>query len=91
MAWGSRTSVLDGIDAGTLQTQLTAMQAALLKLQAGASVATVAYSQGDGSRSVSYVVSSIDKLTQAILGVQRQLDLLNGININRRRPILPLF
>ncbi len=87
-----RYSVLDGIDLPTLQSRLTAMQTALLNLQAGASVATVSYTQGDGSQSVTYVQADIGKLTQAILGVQQQIDILNGVpGPRRRRPIMPVF
>lgn len=87
-----RYSVLDGIDAATLQAQLTAMQTALMQLQSGARVVKVSYAQGEGSRSVEYTAANIADLTQAILGVQTQLDTVLGTGVPpRRRPIMPVF
>lgn len=89
---GVRYSILDGLDAVTLQSQLTAMQTALLQLQSGAKVVKVSYAQGEGSRSVEYSTANITDLTHAILGVQQQLDILaGGGSPRRRRPIMPVF
>lgn len=89
---GTRYSVLDGLDLATLQGQLTAMQTALLALQTGSLTVSVSYSQGDGSRSVTYSQANIGSLTQAILNVQQQIDILNGVaGPRRRRPIMPVF
>lgn len=89
---GQRYSVLDGLDLATLQGQLTAMQTALLALQTGSLTVSVSYSQGDGSRSVTYSQANIGSLTQAILNVQQQIDILNGVpGPRRRRPIMPVF
>jgi hypothetical protein len=89
---GTRYSVLDGMDLATLQGQLTAMQTALLALQTGSLTVSVSYSQGDGSRSVTYSQANIGSLTQAILNVQQQIDILNGVaGPRRRRPIMPVF
>lgn len=89
---GTRYSVLDGMDLATLQGQLTAMQTALLALQTGSLTVSVSYSQGDGSRSVTYSQANIGSLTQAILSVQQQIDILNGVaGPRRRRPIMPVF
>lgn len=87
----SRTSILDGLDVSVLQARLTALQLALLDLQAGAKVVTASYAQGDGSRSVTYTAANIADLTQAILSVQSQIDRLTGVCINRRAPLRPLF
>ncbi len=87
----SRTSVLDGIDIATLQSKLSAMQLALLDLQSGKQIASASYSQGDGSKSVTYRADDIGELTQAILMVQTQIDSLQGIRRNRRAPMRPFF
>jgi hypothetical protein len=86
-----RTSVFDGLDVFVLQSRLTALQMALLDLQAGAKVVTASYAQGDGSRSVTYTAANMADLTQAILTVQTQIDRLTGVCINRRAPVRPLF
>lgn len=87
-----RTSILDGIDVGVLQLRLAALQQAYLDLMAGAKVVTASYTQGDGARAVTYTQANIADLTQAILGVQTQIDQLTGAQcINRRAPLRPFF
>lgn len=87
----ARTSILDGLSVTTLQARLTALQTALLDLQAGAKVATASYTQGDGAKTVSYTQANIADLTQTILAVQTQIDRLNGVCLNRRAPLRPFF
>lgn len=86
-----RTSILDGVSIQALQTQLAAMQAAYLQLTSGGKVQSASYTQGDGSRSITYTTANIGDLTQAILAVQTQIDRLNGLCINRRPPLRPFF
>lgn len=86
-----RTSILDGIDVGVLQTRLSAMQQAYMDLMSGGKVEVAAYAQGDGSRSVTYTRANIADLTQAILALQTQIDRLTGQCINRRAPLRPFF
>lgn len=86
-----RTSILDGINVDALRTRLAAMQQAYLDLTTGGKVQVAAYTQGDGSKSVSYTMANIADLTQAILGVQSQIDRLTGVSINRRAPLRPYF
>ena len=87
-----RTSVLDGLSVLDLQARLTAMQLALLDMQAGKFVSRVSYTQGEGGRTVEFAVTSIADLTQAILSLQSQIDRLNGVaGPARRRPIFPVF
>lgn len=86
-----RTSILDGLDVSVLQARLTALQLALLDLQAGAKVVTASYTQGDGAKSVTYSQANIADLTQTILGLQTQIDRLQGVRVNRRRPMAPFF
>jgi hypothetical protein len=86
-----RTSILDGIDITSLQTRLAAMQQAYLDLTSGAKVQVASYTQGDGSRTVTYTQANIADLTQAILAVQTQIDRLNCQTVNRRKPMTPYF
>lgn len=86
-----RTSILDGIDVGVLQSRLAALQQAYLDLMAGSKVVTASYTQGDGARAVTYTQANIADLTQTILAVQTQIDRLTGQCINRRAPMRPLF
>lgn len=87
----TRTSILDGVSVQALQTQLASMQQAYLSLMAGGKIESASYTQGDGSRSISYTKANIGDLTQAILAVQSQIDQLNGVSINRRPPLRPFF
>jgi|HubBroStandDraft_2_1064218.scaffolds.fasta_scaffold109072_2 hypothetical protein len=87
----NRLSILDGVTLGALETQLASMQQAYLALVSGTNVQSASYSQADGSRSVSYNQANIADLTQAIVGVQQQIDSLRSICRNRRRPITPFF
>lgn len=91
MAYGicTRTSIFDGLDLATLQSRLTALQLAMLDLEAGARVAKATYSQGDGSRSVEYTQADRASLTRTILALQSQIDYLNGNPTNRVKPLRP--
>jgi len=86
-----RPSILDGIDVATLQTRLAALQQAYLDLTEGGKTQTAAYTQGDGSKSVTYTAANIGDLTQAILALQTQIDRLTGVCVNRRAPLRPVF
>jgi hypothetical protein len=87
----TRTSILDGISLPVLQARLSAMQLAYLDLTTGGKLESAAYTQGDGSHSVTYTKANIADLTQAIIGVQKQIDLLNGVCTNRRAAMRPFF
>lgn len=87
----NRTSILDGVDVGALRARLSAMQQAYLDLTTGGKVEVASYAQGDGARTVTYTKANIADLTQAILGVQSQIDRLTGQCNNRRAPIRPVF
>ena len=86
-----RTSILDGISLPDLQLRLAALQQIYLELVGGGKVASASYTQGDGARTVSYTQANIGDLTQAILALQSQIDSLNGVCINRRAPMRPVF
>ena len=80
------TGLLTGVDPATLQQWLGQAQAAYAALMTGARVATASYSQGDGSKSVSYTPAQATMLAGWIMQLQRQL----GIG-GRRRPLRPYF
>jgi hypothetical protein len=84
-------SILDGLSLDFLTARLTQMQLAYLDLSSGAKPQVVSYSQADGSKSVSYTQADLGRLAQAIKAVQAQIDALNGVTSNRRRPMRPLF
>jgi hypothetical protein len=86
-----RTSILEGVSVAQLQAQLSQMQQAYLDLSRGAKGESYSYTQGEGGRSVTYTRTNVADLVQAILGVQRQIDMLTGVRVNRRRPIRPFF
>lgn len=86
-----RPSIYDGLDPVVAAAKLQAMQMALLDLQSGAQVATASYSQGDGSRTVSYRATDLAMLTGAIIALQSWLDRQNGVCSNRRKPLRPYF
>lgn len=87
-----RTSILDGVDIGTLQAQLVKMQQAYMDLSTGAKGESFSYSQGEGARSTTFTRANIGQLVQAIIALQTQIDRLSGTgHINRRPPMIPFF
>jgi hypothetical protein len=86
-----RTSILDGVSVTQLQARLAQMQQAYLDLSSGARGESYSYTQGEGAKSVTYTRTNVADLVQAILGVQRQIDMLTGLRVNRRRPVRPFF
>lgn len=87
-----RTSILDGVSVQALQARLSDMQAAYLDLTTGAKIEVASYTQGDGTKSVTYTRANIGALTQSIIALQSQIDRLTGVAIqNRRAPLRPYF
>lgn len=86
-----RTSILDGVDVSALQARLAQLQQAYLDLSSGAKGESFSYTQGDGTKSVTYTKANIADLTQAILTLQTQIDLASGVSVNRRRPMRIYF
>jgi hypothetical protein len=86
-----RTSILDGVDVGILQSRLASLQQAYLDLSSGARGETYSYTQGEGAKSVTYTRANLGDLTQAILLVQTQIDRVNGVRNHRRAPLRPYF
>ena len=71
---GSTSSItLQGVPPGTLQAWLSAAQNALATLMTGQMVATVAYQNGSGNRSVTYTKANIADLRAWIMELQTAL------------------
>lgn len=79
--------VLQGVPAATLSAWLAVAQQAYADLMSGGKVVTASYSQGDGSRSVTYTMASMVNLQVWIGQLQRAL----GQPYQSRRPMRPYF
>lgn len=75
------SGILAGMERVQLQAMLTQAQAALIELQMGKKGVSFSYTQGDGTRSVSYQPTSIADVSALIMQIQRAL----GIGGRRRR------
>ncbi|MCQ8240530.1 gpW family head-tail joining protein [Rhizosaccharibacter radicis] len=84
---GQAGGVLAGLSRATLQANLAAAQQAYNDLMTGAKVVTASYTQGDGSKSVTYTQTSMINLRSYIEELQRALGISNG----GRRPMRPFF
>ena len=84
MSYSAGTSCVPSVFAGMtpdqLQAALTSAQTALIELRSGSQVTTVQYSQGEGSRSVTYSKARAGDLVQMITELQTCL----GIRPARR-------
>lgn len=74
--------VYDGLTNAQLQTRLSALQDAYFSLSTGQQVATVSYSQADGSKSVTFRATDLVRLQADIALLQKKLGIGHG-----RRPI----
>lgn len=70
-------SIFAGLSTAQLQAALAAAQQAYLDLSTGNKPVTVAYTQGDGSKSVTYTRAEIGSLVMLIRELQAQLGLLH--------------
>ncbi|BDD90877.1 hypothetical protein PanNE5_03170 [Pandoraea sp. NE5] len=76
-------SIFAGMSQTALQQALSNAQSALIELQTGAKGVTFSYTQGDGTRAVTYQQTDIAALTALIRQLQQEL----GIVCQARRPI----
>jgi hypothetical protein len=83
MAYNPATSILAGMQTSALRTALTNAQQAYLDLSTGAKGESYSYTQGDGSKAVTYNKANLADLTNLIRTLQAQL----GIVTQPRRPI----
>ncbi|PWK30866.1 gpW family head-tail joining protein [Pseudomonas sp. OV226] len=80
---GPNSSLLAGISRESLQVSLQNAQQAYIQLSTGGKIETATYTQGDGSKSITYTRANIAQLANIILMLQQQL----GIVCQARRPI----
>lgn len=67
------SGILDGMTEPQLRAALAAAQKAYIDLSTGGKAVSVAYTQGNGSRSITYVQTDLPKITALIQTIQRQL------------------
>jgi len=79
----TRNSLLAGMSRAQLQAMLTQAQTALIELQLGKKGVSFSYTQGDGTRSVSYKPTSVADVTSLIMQLQQAL----GMPGTRRRAV----
>lgn len=79
----AQTSLLAGRSTAQLQTDLNNAQQAYIDLSSGAKGETYSYTQGDGSKSVTYTRANLGDLAALIRMLQQQL----GIVTRARRPV----
>lgn len=77
------SSLLAGIPRESLQVSLQNAQQAYLQLSSGGKVETATYTQGDGSKSITYTRANIAQLANVIMMLQKQL----GIDSRPRQPL----
>lgn len=70
-------AITDGMSTADMQSRLAALQAAYFDLQAGTKIVTATYSQGDGTKSVTYQQSDMTSMYRSILMLQKALGLIN--------------
>lgn len=80
--FNSSTSLLAGRTTQQLQADLAAAQQAYIDLSSGNKGMSYSYSQGDGSKGVTYTAASLPQLAALIRQLQQQL----GIVQHARRP-----
>lgn len=69
-------------DTATLQTRLTEAEGAYHALMLGGKAVTLSYSQGNGTKAVTYTPADASRLAGYIASLQRQLGM-----VSRRRSI----
>jgi hypothetical protein len=81
--FGQKSSLLAGISRESLQISLANAQQAYIQLSAGGKVENATYTQGDGSKSITYTRANIAQLANVIMMLQKQL----GIDSRPRQPL----
>ena len=80
---GLTSSLLAGMPRESLQISLTNAQQAYIQLSTGGKVENATYTQGDGSKSITYTRANIAQLANVIMMLQKQL----GIDVRPRQPL----
>ena len=73
MRFNPRTSIFAGMPRPQLEQALQAAQQAYIELSSGAKVVTTSYTQGDGTKSVTYTAATLPNLVALIKELQAQL------------------
>jgi hypothetical protein len=81
-----RPPELIGVPDDTIRAWLLACQQAIQDLTVGGKVQTAAYTQGDGSKSVTYTAADLAALRMRAQMLAQALGL-----VERRRPLRPYF
>jgi virulence-associated protein VapD len=76
MAYNAQRGILAGMQTSALRTALTNAQQAYIDLTTGAKGESYSYTQGDGSRTVTYTKANIADLTALIQTLQAQLGIV---------------
>lgn len=77
-------ALTDGMSTADMQSQLAALQKAYFELSSGAKVVSASYSQGDGSKSVSYQQSDLAQMMRSIQMLQKSLGIIPHYHRARR-------
>lgn len=85
--YDTSSSLLAGMSTQAMQTALANAQNAYLALSTGSKGETFSYTQGDGSKSVTYTRANLPALANLIQMLQSQL----GIVCRARRPMRAAF
>lgn len=80
---GRTSSLLAGMPRESLQISLTNAQQAYIQLSMGGKVENATYTQGDGSKSITYTRANIAQLANVIMMLQKEL----GIDVRPRQPL----
>ena len=75
------------LDDADLRARLAQMQQDYLDLSSGRKVVSAAYTQGDGSKSVTFTKATLGQMAMMIRQMQAQLGIIN----TPRRPLRPVF
>jgi hypothetical protein len=76
MVFNPSRSLLAGMQTSALQTSLANAQQAYIDLSSGAKGESYSYTQGDGSKSVTYTRANIADLSALIQSLQAQLGIV---------------
>lgn len=87
MRFNPNTSIFAGMPRCDLERALREAQRAYMELSTGERVQTAAYTQGDGTKSVTYTPAQLPNLTALIRELQAQL----GIVRRARRAMRPVY
>lgn len=86
-AFNPATSLLAGRPTAQLQQDLQNAQQAYIDLSTGAKGESYSYTQGDGTKSVTYTRANLPQLAALIQLLQQQL----GVVCRTRQPMRPIF